>query len=906
MTAPTRGFTLDQFQLDAIAALDNGSSVLVSAPTGSGKTVVAEAGIAMALASGGKAFYTTPIKALSNQKFADLSQQFGPANVGLLTGDHVVNPTADVLVMTTEVLRNMMYARSSTLVGLHLVVLDEVHYLQDSYRGAVWEEVIIGLDQNVRLVCLSATVSNADELGEWISTVRGPTVTIVETERPVELTQLLAISDRHSGHDHLIPIELNGAPNPHGSDFDADPRAPKWQHGRRSPKRYSTPRRLETIERLAEEDLLPTLYFIFSRDGCDDALALARDARLRLNTAAEARQVREIVERCVGEIADADLDALDFDLWCSALEQGIAAHHAGMVPAFKQATEQCFIAGLIKVVFATETLALGVNMPARSVVIEKLMKYNGDGHELLNASQYTQITGRAGRRGIDEIGAAVVLWSPLVPFAQLAHLAMSRNFPLLSSFRTNYNMAANIVRRYDEDRALDLLGQSFAQFQADRSIVGHQRRLRTLRARQERLTELAHCSHGDVVEYARLSKAAAQHRSAPGVASTIVAQSLQLLRPGEIIALPDQESPRFGVVISVAFRGKGVLRIKVIDADSNLVNLGEAEFDEPVRVAGEIALPTPYAPNNEAFIQHVANDLKIAQISLTRPAQTTPRRGSQAEQDCTSHPVHSCPDREAHVEAQGQLEKLNKELERSDRELHKRTGSVVQRFRGVANVLGELGFLDGWSLTEQGERLAQIYHECDLVLALGMQDRLFDGLDQASLAALVACITYEERRPDSAPVPSFPTAVIAKRFARLAKICSSVQRLERQRGLPQTRDLAGGFAAGTFAWANGAELVGLIDGRMSGGDFVRNTRLVVDLLSQIATVAPDLTTRATARKAAETLRRGVVTPEAATLAEVVTGSVQGANTASENTAPENTAPENTAPETRENSESTPW
>lgn len=161
-----------------------------------------------------------------------------------------------------------------------------------------------------------------------------------------------------------------------------------------------------------------------------------------------------------------------------------------------------------------------------------------------------------------------------------------------------------------------------------------------------------------------------------------------------------------------------------------------------------------------------------------------------------------------------------------------------------------------------------------------MQDRLFDGLDRASLAALVACITYEERRPDSAPVPSFPTAVIAKRFARLAKICSSVQRLERQRGLPQTRDLAGGFAAGTFAWANGAELVGLIDGRMSGGDFVRNTRLVVDLLSQIATVAPDLTTRATARKAAETLRRGVVTPEAATLAEVVTGSVQGANTAS--------------------------
>ncbi|HNI35434.1 MAG TPA: DEAD/DEAH box helicase, partial [Microthrixaceae bacterium] len=429
MTVPVgdpQSFQLDRFQLEAIAEVDAGRSVLVAAPTGSGKTVVADAAIDMALHAGGKTFYTTPIKALSNQKYSDLTARLGAERVGLLTGDTAINGDAPVVVMTTEVLRNMLYAGSGALNDLHVVVLDEVHYLQDAYRGPVWEEVIIGLPLNVQLVCLSATVSNAGELGEWISTVRGPTTTVIEHERPVELENLYLVGDKSSDRDHLLPVLVDGLPNPEGHRFDGDARrGPRGRPIDRR-RRFVTPRRVETIERLAEEDLLPAIYFIFSRNACDDAMAITRDAGLRFTDASERERIRAIIDTSVAVLGDADLDVLGFDMWAAALEQGIAAHHAGLVPAFKEAVERCFVEGLVKVVFATETLALGINMPARSVIIEKLTKFNGDTHEFLTPAQFTQLTGRAGRRGIDDEGFSVVLWSPFVSFAQVAALAGSR------------------------------------------------------------------------------------------------------------------------------------------------------------------------------------------------------------------------------------------------------------------------------------------------------------------------------------------------------------------------------------------------------------------------------------------------------------------------------------------------
>lgn len=482
-------FPLDPFQTKAIEALDAGRSVLVAAPTGSGKTLIAEYAIARARAKGGKTFYTTPIKALSNQKFVDLRRIHGDDNVGLLTGDNAVNGEAPVVVMTTEVLRNMLYADSPTLAGLQIVVLDEVHYLGNPYRGAVWEEVIIHLAPEVDVVCLSATVSNAEELADWIQTVRGDTETIIEERRPVNLEHRYLVGDRNASELHLLPTFLTRAqggshlaalrPNPEAARLDARSQRTSNRYGRPG-GRFFTPRRVEVIERLGDEHMLPSIYFIFSRAGCSQAVEQCLAAGVNLTKPAERKAIREIAESKVTALSDDDLRVLGYGDWLAGMEAGIAAHHAGMVPPMKEAVEQAFTDGLVKVVFATETLALGINMPARSVVIEKLSKFTGERHEVLTPGEYTQLTGRAGRRGIDEIGYAVVLWSPFMPFDQVAGLASTRASALTSSFRPTYNMAANLVSRYRPETAHHLLNLSFAQYRTDTEVVRLERRLARL------------------------------------------------------------------------------------------------------------------------------------------------------------------------------------------------------------------------------------------------------------------------------------------------------------------------------------------------------------------------------------------------------------------------------------------
>ena len=472
-----RPFPLDPFQVRALDALDAGRSVLVAAPTGSGKTLVAEYAIATALASGTKTFYTTPLKALSNQKYGDLVREHGAGQVGLLTGDNAINGDAPIVVMTTEVLRNMIYANAPALRGLRYVVLDEVHYLQDRYRGAVWEEVIIHLPAEIDIVALSATVSNAEEVAAWMQTVRGETAVVIEERRPVELEHLYLVGDRSSDRLHLLPtFAAQGdetTPNPVAARLDT--RTVARARGRR-PKLY-TPWRAEVVERLADEQMLPAIAFVFSRAGCDQAVDQSVAAGLRLTNASERSQIRRIADAHTEALGDGDLDVLGYDTWLSGLEAGFAAHHAGMVPPMKEAVEEAFAAGLLKVVFATETLSLGINMPARTVVIEKLSKFTGEHHEFLTPGEYTQLAGRAGRRGIDDRGYVVVLWNPFVAFEQVAGLASRRTYALTSSFRPTYNMAANLVRRYPPEQARHLLNLSFAQYHADRDVVALERQL---------------------------------------------------------------------------------------------------------------------------------------------------------------------------------------------------------------------------------------------------------------------------------------------------------------------------------------------------------------------------------------------------------------------------------------------
>src|SRR4051812_30481662 len=509
-------FGLDPFQRRACEALEAGDGVLVAAPTGSGKTVVGEFAVHLALAEGRKCFYTTPIKALSNQKYADLVRRYGPERIGLLTGDNSLNSEAPVVVMTTEVLRNMLYAGSPTLRGLGYVVMDEVHYLSDRFRGAVWEEVIIHLPESVRLVSLSATVSNAEEFGDWLVTVRGDTTVVVEEHRPVPLWQHVLVDG------HLYDLFV---------DDDADERATvnpelvrlardesrfgghtsrdgRQRRGYRGGSRYHRiPSRVEVIERLDSDGLLPAITFIFSRAGCDAAVLQCLRANLRLTTPDERDVIRNHVERRTADLPQSDLAVLGYDEWLAGLERGIAAHHAGLLPTFKEVVEELFVRGLVKAVFATETLALGINMPARSVVLERLTKWNGETHADVTPGEYTQLTGRAGRRGIDVEGHAVVVWHPGLDPRGVAGLASTRTYPLRSSFRPSYNMAVNLLGWVGRERARTLLEASFAQFQADRGIVGLARKV----ARNEEgiagYADAMRCHLGDIEDYMRSRRA---------------------------------------------------------------------------------------------------------------------------------------------------------------------------------------------------------------------------------------------------------------------------------------------------------------------------------------------------------------------------------------------------------------
>jgi superfamily II RNA helicase len=469
-------FAPDPFQVEAIDAFDEGNSVLVSAPTGSGKTLVAAYAVDQALAADTKAFYTTPLKALSNQKYAELAERHGHEAVGLLTGDTSLRPRAPIVVMTTEVLRNMLLARSDLLEGLSTVVLDEVHYLQDPYRGGVWEEVLVMSPPEVRFVCLSATVANASELGGWLRSVRGPTTVVVERRRPITLRHHFAFRRREDAEPTLLPLLVNGRASPEGLRVDQSVRRTGYirrtanfgpRGSGRGPLPFRTPRRTELLDLLDDEDLLPAIVFIFSRSACDEAVRQVLRDGVHLTGRAERVEIRRIVEQRTAGLQDEDLAVLGYAEWLEGLEAGVAAHHAGLIPAYRETVEALFAAGLLRAVFATETLSLGINMPARSVVIERFTKFGGSGRATLTSGEYAQLTGRAGRRGLDAEGHAVVLWSAETTLADVARVATAPPPDLRSAFRPTYNLCVNLAQRFDRAAAEQILRSSFAQWQAD-------------------------------------------------------------------------------------------------------------------------------------------------------------------------------------------------------------------------------------------------------------------------------------------------------------------------------------------------------------------------------------------------------------------------------------------------------
>ncbi len=867
-------FPLDGFQLDAIDALDRDMSVLVAAPTGSGKTVMAEFAIERALAEGGKTFYTTPLKALSNQKYGDLVARHGAMNVGLLTGDNSINGDAPIVVMTTEVLRNMLYERSGSLRGLRSVVMDEVHYLQDPYRGAVWEEVLIHLPMSVNVVCLSATISNAEEFGEWIRTLRGDTRVVIEERRPVPLGHHYLVGRRL----HPMHVEQDGVllPNPYVVSLDQHELKVKTYYRRGSAavqqerisrpreghRRVYVPRREEVVEVLADEGMLPAIYFVFSRAGCDRSVRWIREAGLRLTTQEEGARIREVAEQRAAFIDEDDLATLGFWDFLDALEAGVAAHHAGMLPVFKETVEELFKEGLVKVVFATETLSLGINMPAKTVVIEDLWKFQGERHEILTPGEYTQLTGRAGRRGIDVLGHAVVVCQRQIPFERVAGLAATRTYDLSSSFRPSYNMAVNLVRNYSPDEAHHLLNASFAQFLADRGVVALERARERDREALEGYRKNLVCELGDLEEYWNLMQEASRlrdedQRGRERARGEEVRGAVAALRPGDVIHVP--RARRRGLAVVVSSRdGKPT----VLGQDRAYFRVGAKDFEDPPQILTRISLPRSGSARSSRYRRDVASTLVTLQVKPARHSRRradpkVERQAADLEERARAHPCHGCPERASHERWAARASTLAKQLQGTERRIKVRTETLARRFDRVLAVLSDLGYVDGWAVTERGRTLTRIYGEGDLLVGEAIATGLFEGLSAAEGAALVSAVVYEarERYPLSG---GMPTQATEERVELLRRIWRQVRRTEDAHQVQLSRDLEVGFATPIFHWAEGKPLEDVLaETEMAPGDFVRNCKQLVDLLRQIEEVAPSPTAEV-ARGARDAVLRGVV------------------------------------------------
>ncbi|MDE0545593.1 RNA helicase [Microbacterium sp. C7(2022)] len=797
--AAAQRFDLDPFQLAGCRALEEGRSVLVAAPTGAGKTIVGEFAIHLAMREQeDKAFYTTPMKALSNQKFRELQDVYGADEVGLLTGDTNINAHARVVVMTTEVLRNMLYADSPALRGLRYVVMDEVHYLADRFRGAVWEEVIIHLPPSVRLVSLSATVSNAEEFGDWLDTVRGDTEVIVSETRPVPLEQhvlvrgdLLPLFDDRAGvataqvNQELMRIRsfkggnydnnrnAQRASSARNAGYESRGRRPN--RGGRRPGRPSNAQRIERIDRpqvvelLGRANLLPAIFFIFSRVGCDAAVQQVRRAGVRLTSPQERDEIRRIVDERTQALQDEDLAVLGYWEWRENLERGVASHHAGLLPAFKEVVEYLYQRKLVKVVFATETLALGINMPARTVVLEKLEKFNGEARVAITSGEYTQLTGRAGRRGIDVEGHAVIQWTESLDPQAVAALASRRTYPLNSSFRPTYNMAVNLIDQFGRARAREILESSFAQFQADRAVVGLARQVREQEETLRGYRGAMECDHGDFADYSgirrELSDLERQNRKDAGAS-----RSVKDARQKQIATLR-RRMQRHGC---------------------------------------------HQCPDREHHARWAERYWKLKRSTDQTRRQIDARTGTVAR-------------------------------------VFDRVVDVLQALEYVK--VGN----DETSLTAAGRTMRRIYGERDLLVAESLRQGIWDDLDAASLAALACSLVYEPRRDDAGVGErGLPRGAFRVALAETLTLWQRLDDLERDHRLPGSEPPSAALAQAMHMWARGSMLDRVLaEADMAAGDFVRWSKQTIDLLDQLSLVA-DAPLATTARKALDAVRRGIV------------------------------------------------
>jgi superfamily II RNA helicase len=853
-------FPLDPFQLEAIDALNQGHSVVVSAPTGSGKTLVGEYAIYRALAHGRKVFYTTPLKALSNQKLRDFRHQFGAEKVGLLTGDLSVNREASIVVMTTEIFRNMLYAEidhpdEDPLEGVETVVLDECHYMNDSQRGTVWEESIIHCPPSIQLVALSATVANAGQLTDWIERVHGPTRLVLSDHRPVPLAFSFCSA---KGLHPLLNDEGTGL-HPNCKVW----RPPKTtrRKGDRSPKppQPEAPPLGFVVAQMADRDMLPAIYFIFSRRGCDrgvrdlgNACLVSKDEQARI--AARFDTFRATTPEAVREGH------------AEALLRGIASHHAGVLPAWKELIEELFQQGLIKVVFATETLAAGINMPARTTVISALSKRTERGHRPLMGSEFLQMAGRAGRRGLDSQGYVVTVQSRFEGVREAGQLATAPADPLVSQFTPSYGMVLNLLQRYNLVKAKELVERSFGRYLATLDLADDQAAIDDLSAQLAQLQsgsedvpwedfEAYEKERGRLREERRLLRILQQQAEETLAHELTVA--LQFSSEGTLVSLkaPQLRGRVTPAVVVEKVKGPGQFPLLLCLTDDNLwilvpcsavvslhaelscLQVSQLQAPE-LHHAGELRHGDQASGGLALAVASMArrHDMHTPQYDLAGEVRSQAETVQQLEAELELHPAHRWGDRKHLKKHRRRMEELEVELEERQKLLHFRSNRHWDTFLALIEILrffGALGGDDGLEPTEVGRTVAALRGDNELWLGLALMSGHLDALEPADLAAVLEAISTEVNRPDL--WCGFPPPAAAEEA--LHDLRALRRQLERQQEHGRVvvpvwwePELTGLVAR----WARGAswsEVIG--NTSLDEGDVVRVLRRTVDLLAQI-------------------------------------------------------------------------
>ena len=644
---------------------------------------------------------------------------------------------------------------------------------------------------------------------------------------------------------------IDGRANPEVIRFEqAKSNAPVRHAGRQNLKQYGAPQRLfapqrsDIIKELSAADLLPAIFFIFSRNQCDEAAKSCLKMGISLTTPAEKKEIVAIAHERLTGFSDDDLAALEFTQFVKQLEAGIGSHHAGIVPTFKEIVETCFARGLVKVVFATETLAVGINMPARAVVLDKITKFNGENHQMLKPSDYAQLTGRAGRRGLDDIGHALVVWSPFVTFEQVATLVASRSFVLNSAFRPTYNMAANLIRSTSQVQARHLLNLSFAQFQSGKDVVEIQARIQRRSKERDRLMLQAESPYGDIDEYRQRKSSKAQPSE--------IDQSLSELRPGDVIEAGSISHVERMVVLTVAQRGDGT-KITALSRSRSVQTFSVRDFVQPVTTLGYVKLPSPFSPNNQKFLKEASSRLSTAKIKQSSKMKHA-AKSQQAE-----HPVGSDPDLKFRLIAAESAERIDRELEQLEKRVSNSTQSVSNKFDELVKLLTEWGFVDEWTLTQRGQMLSHIFHESDLLIANCVSDGIFDGLSSSNMAAMASVFVFQARGGEESITAHFPNNELKVRWKSASKLSQKLATAETNHGLVVHRGPEAGFMGAALDWASGTPLVDVLEeDELTAGDFVRTIKQLIDLLRQLSIVLFDEEDRNAASKAAEMCFRGVV------------------------------------------------